>query len=91
MSRLLNPLPKISIVTEALTGVNHIPSPDGLNTAFLFQGCVLRAASRRREGKQNTHCKALGKGQETSNHPGSAHGPNWWPHLLDDLPQQYMM
>lgn len=92
MNRPLNALSKISrVCVEALTGVSHLPGPDGLNIPFLFQGCVLLAASRRREGKQNTHCKALGRGQETSNHPGSAHGSNWWSHLLGDLPQQYMI
>lgn len=47
---------------EALTGFNHVPSPDCLNTMFLSQGWVLGAVSRSVEGKQNMLFKDRGVG-----------------------------
>lgn len=54
----------LTIYIEVLTGFNHIFRPDGLNTIFLSQGCVLGAASWSKEGKWNPHSKNRRGGKE---------------------------
>ena len=58
MSRFLHPPTIIlKVYIEALTGFSHVYHPDGLNTTFLCQGCILGAASGNREGKKYIYSK----------------------------------
>ena len=66
-SRFLRPPTRILKVSiEASNGFGHILSPISLNTTFLSQGCILRAASGSQEGKQK-HIPRTGKGWVASN------------------------
>lgn len=74
----------LKVYVEILPGLNHMLNPDGLNTAFLFQGCNFGAACGWKESKWDAHSKDRGGGEKP---PIAQVGSciSWWLCLLEDI------
>ena len=54
----------LKVYTEAVTGLNHLHCPEGLNNSLFSQGCVLETSSHCGSGGQNVRSKDRGWGEE---------------------------